>query len=61
MENITASIVLYENDLATVSKAVRSFLACRLASRLFIIDNSPTDKAREYFQRRKDQLHFLRF
>lgn len=50
MENITASIVLYKNDPATVAKVVNSFLTCRLASRLFIIDNSPTDKAREYFK-----------
>lgn len=49
MESITASIVLYKNDLATVSKAVDSFLGCPLAGTLYILDNSPTDQARPYF------------
>jgi GT2 family glycosyltransferase len=53
MENITGSIVLYQNDTATVAKAVESFLKSPLAGKLFIIDNSPTDLARKYFNHPK--------
>lgn len=50
MENITASIVIYKNDRATLTKAIQSFLASPLSGKLFIIDNSPTDAAREFFK-----------
>jgi GT2 family glycosyltransferase len=49
MENITASLVLYKNDLPTVTRAIDSFLACPLAGRLYVVDNSPTDEARRQF------------
>ncbi len=50
MENITGSIVLYKNDPSTVARAVDSFLSSPHVSKLFIIDNSPTDQARTYFK-----------
>ncbi len=49
MENITASLVIYNNDISSLRRAVQSFLGCSLAGHLFIVDNSPTDKAREFF------------
>ncbi len=49
MEKITASVVLYKNDPPTVARALASFLNCPLAGGLYIIDNSPTEEARQYF------------
>lgn len=49
METITASIVVYRNELTTLNRAVQSFLGSPLAGRLFIIDNSPTDALRSCF------------
>lgn len=48
MEKISASIVIYRNEMSTVLKAVHSFLDSPLAGPLFIIDNSPTDAARSF-------------
>lgn len=44
---ITASIVLYENDLEELRKAVESCLASSLLHQLYLIDNSPTDFLRQ--------------
>lgn len=41
---ITSSIVIYNNILKTLQKTINSFLNTDLNIRLFIIDNSPTDK-----------------
>ena len=41
--DITASIVLYEND-QSVRKTINSFLATSLKHKLFLIDNSPSNK-----------------
>lgn len=49
MEKITASLVIYNNDPATVQKAALSFLRCSLSGTLYVVDNSSTDKAREFF------------
>ena len=51
MEKITASIVIYRNEIGSVLKAAESFLASSFAGRLFVIDNSPTDAARGFFNR----------
>lgn len=40
---ITASIVLYKNDKKLVSKAITSFLQFCNHSKLYLVDNSPTD------------------
>ena len=51
MQNkITASIVIYKNDLRLLKEAADSFLNSTQDSTLFMIDNSPTDKCREHFQ-----------
>ncbi|HWA35002.1 MAG TPA: glycosyltransferase family 2 protein [Cyclobacteriaceae bacterium] len=57
MEKITASIVVYRNEIASVLKAAESFLASPLAGRLFIIDNSPTDSAKVSLQ--NDQIEYI--
>jgi GT2 family glycosyltransferase len=42
--NITAAIVLYENDAAMLVQAINSCLASSLISKLYLIDNSETQK-----------------
>ena len=44
MLNITACIVLYQNDRTILQKAINSFLNTDLSIKLFLIDNSPTNK-----------------
>lgn len=44
---ITASIVTYKNKIEILQKAINSFLNTDLGIRLYIIDNSPSDKIRE--------------
>ena len=43
---VTCCIVLYNNDLAMLEKAVRSFLESEFIYRLYLIDNSPTQYLR---------------
>jgi GT2 family glycosyltransferase len=43
MNNLTASIVAYKNDAAIIAHAIHSFLRATSTSKLFLIDNSPTD------------------
>ena len=38
---ITASIVLYKENLETLKKTVDSFLSITLKKKLYLIDNSP--------------------
>lgn len=44
MKNLSASIVTYQNDASMIAKAIHSFLGSTTDSRLFLIDNSPTDQ-----------------
>jgi len=46
---ISASIVFYKENLADLSRAVTSFLACPFEKKLFLIDNSPTNAFEEFF------------
>lgn len=46
---ITASIVIYKNNLALLKRAVQSFLESTEGSILYLIDNSPTDECRPHF------------
>jgi GT2 family glycosyltransferase len=46
---ITASIVIYKNNLQLLSRAVQSFLDSTEGSILYLIDNSPTDYCRRHF------------
>lgn len=44
---ISASIVTYKNKPDILSKTIESYLAATHNSKLYVIDNSPTDEARE--------------
>jgi GT2 family glycosyltransferase len=46
---ITASIVIYKNNLQILSRAVESFLNSTESSTLYLVDNSPTDECRNHF------------
>jgi len=46
---ITATIVLYNEDLQVLKKTVDSFLKIPLKKRLFLVDNSPTNCLKAYF------------
>jgi GT2 family glycosyltransferase len=46
---ISASIVVYKNDLDLLKGAVSSFLKSVEESTLYLIDNSPDDKCRKHF------------
>ena len=47
MAHVNASIVLYKNPFSMVEKAIKSFLNTSSDIKLYLIDNSPTDKMRE--------------
>jgi GT2 family glycosyltransferase len=44
MRNLSASIVAYKNEASMIAHAIHSFLSSTSDSRLFLIDNSPTDE-----------------
>lgn len=44
---LTASIVLYNNERNVLSSAINSFLSISLPARLYLIDNSPSDTLRD--------------
>ncbi len=43
MKDLSASIVVYKSDVEILEKTIQSFLGSTLDSKLYIIDNSPTD------------------
>ena len=47
--DITASIVVFKNEPSLVVAAVKSFLASSLEGVLFLVDNSPRNTLRAYF------------
>jgi len=46
---ITACIVIYDNKLEDLQKAINSFLSSSLEVKLFLIDNSPLDTLKKFF------------
>jgi GT2 family glycosyltransferase len=46
---ISASIVIYKNDIDLLKRAVNSFLKSTRDSTLYLIDNSPTDVCKSHF------------
>ncbi len=44
MKDLSASIVVYKNAVEILEKTIQSFLRSTLDSKLYIIDNSPTDR-----------------
>lgn len=47
MSNLNVSIVLFENSLEEVKRTIKCCLSSALVQRIYLIDNSPTDKLRE--------------
>lgn len=47
--SITASIVIYKNNLEILKRAVQSFLDSTADSILYLVDNSPTDVCKAHF------------
>jgi GT2 family glycosyltransferase len=47
---VTASVVLFNENLETLKKTVDSFLETPLEKKLFLIDNSPTNRLEKYFK-----------
>ena len=43
MKDLSASIVVYKNAVEILEKTIQSFLRSTLDSKLYIVDNSPTD------------------
>ncbi len=48
MRTINVSIVLFNNNPETISKAINSCLLSELVYKIYLIDNSPTDELREF-------------
>ncbi len=44
MKDLSASIVVYKNAVEILEKTIQSFLRSTLDSKLYIVDNSPTDR-----------------
>lgn len=44
MKDLSASIVVYRSPANILAQTIHSFLSCTQESRLYIIDNSPTDQ-----------------
>jgi GT2 family glycosyltransferase len=51
---ITASIVMYNNDQQMIMRAVQSILSAKLHIHVYLVDNSETDKLRKLFQENKN-------
>ncbi|GAB7256079.1 glycosyltransferase family 2 protein [Polaribacter sp. OB-PA-B3] len=46
---ITATIVLYKDNLNTLKQTIKSFLETNLSKKLFLVDNNPTDVLKSEF------------
>jgi len=46
---ISATIILYKEDVETLQKTIDSFLKTPLSKKLYLIDNSPTNKLQNHF------------
>ena len=55
---ITASIVVYKEDITTLQKCIASFVQSPFATTLYIIDNSPEDSISEQLDNPKIQYVF---
>ena len=56
---ITASIVLFNQDLKTLKKTVTSFLQTPINKKLFLIDNSSENKLQEFFKQPEIEYIFI--
>ena len=56
---ITASIVLFKNNLETLQKTVDSFLKTPLEKKLYLIDNSPSNQLKKHFKQQEITYIFV--
>jgi GT2 family glycosyltransferase len=56
---ITASVVLFNEDLETLKKTVDSFLNTPLEKKLFLIDNSPKNSLEKHFKHPEIEYLFV--
>ncbi|MFY0603967.1 MAG: glycosyltransferase [Flavobacteriaceae bacterium] len=56
---ITATIVLYNEDLEILQKTVNSFLNIPVTKKLFLVDNSPNDKLKKHFKHKEIEYFFV--
>lgn len=56
--DLTASIVAYHNDPVELERAIMSFLNTELEVKLYIVDNSDTDKLRSLCSDPRIEYHF---
>lgn len=55
---ITASIVIYNNNSDDIQNVINSFFNTALNVKLFVIDNSETDRLKQYFERPNIEYFF---
>ena len=58
-KNITVSIVLYNEDLAELQKAISSALSIERLKKLYLIDNSPTNIIEKEFKNKNIEYLFV--
>lgn len=58
-KNISASIVVYKEEPAELQKAINSFLNYTNSSRLYIVDNSPTNEIEKYIDKTSVEYIFV--
>ncbi|TVZ56182.1 hypothetical protein OD91_1462 [Lutibacter sp. Hel_I_33_5] len=56
---ITASIVIYNEDLETLKKTINSFLQISFSKKLYLIDNSSVNKFKTYFKSKEVEYIFV--
>lgn len=59
MSKITATIVAYKNEKSVLLETIGSFLDTDIAVRLYIVDNSPTDKLKNIFNDSRVEYIFM--
>jgi GT2 family glycosyltransferase len=57
LDRVSASIVIYKNDIDLLKKAVDSFLRSTTNSTLYLIDNSPSDICKQHFD--NPRIHYV--
>lgn len=56
--NITASIVIYKEEITVLQKAINSFVESPFAKKLFLIDNSPSNRIQDHIDHPKIEYIF---
>lgn len=57
--DISASIVLFNEDVITLKNTIQSFLEVPFTKKLFLIDNSPSDKLKTLFKNKEIEYVFV--